>query len=154
MPALNTYQTYSYKQDLNVPSFPNDIQLVIMDGDCALCSRSARVISTMDKNEEFKIATVKSPLGSALLKHYGFNVDDPLSWLYVSDGRAYSSLDAIIRVGQKCGGMGHILGIFRILPTGIQDWLYQRIARSRYRLFGRADICSLPDENLQKRLLK
>ncbi len=154
MSVLNTYQLYSYKQDPTIPSFDDNMHLLIMDGDCVLCSRGARIISAMDKKEVFKIAPVKTPLGTAILKHYSLNPSDPQSWLYIANGRAYSSLDAIIRVGQQCGGIGHILTVFRILPASIQGWLYQRIARNRYKLFGYTDMCALPDAKLQKRLLK
>ena len=154
MPALSTYKSYSYKQDHNVPPLADDIHLLIMDGDCALCSRGARMISAMDKKELFKITPVKTALGTAILEHCGLSPDDPQSWLYIANGRAYSSLDAIIRVGQQCGGIGHTLTIFRILPKVIQEWLYQRIARNRYKLFGRTDMCALPDKKLQNRLLK
>lgn len=154
MATLSTYISYSYKEDSNVPPFADDIHLLIMDGDCALCSRGARMISVMDKKDVFKIAPVKTSLGTTLLQHYGLSPEDPQSWLYIANGRAYSSLDAVIRVGKQCGGIGHILNIFRILPIGVQEWLYQRIARNRYTLFGRTDMCALPDEKLQKRLLK
>jgi predicted DCC family thiol-disulfide oxidoreductase YuxK len=36
----------------------------------------------------------------------------------------------------------------------VQDILYRAVARNRYRLFGSADLCTLPDPEVQKRLLK
>jgi predicted DCC family thiol-disulfide oxidoreductase YuxK len=42
----------------------------------------------------------------------------------------------------------------RLLPRPAQDWLYRRLARNRYRLFGRTDICALPDPELRARLME
>ena len=44
--------------------------------------------------------------------------------------------------------------VLRILPRGLRNWLYRRFARNRYRLFGRADMCALPDPAFQRRLLR
>ncbi len=125
-----------------------------MDGECALCSFGARMIARFDRKAQFRICPGQTALGTALLAHYGLKPDDPETWLLIMDGRAYGSLDAIIRVGQTVGGVGHVLRVLRILPRGLQDWIYRRIARNRYTMFGRGDMCALPDEQLRKRLLQ
>ena len=151
---LTAYDKHSYLNDPSVPAFDQSIHLLVMDGNCALCSRGARIISAMDRKNQFRIAPVHTPLGTALLTHYGFDPNDPDSWLYITDGQAYSSLDAIIRVARTCSVWGNLLLPLRGLPTSWQNWLYQRMAKNRYRLFGRTDMCALPDKKLQDRLLK
>ncbi|MFY0659936.1 MAG: DUF393 domain-containing protein [Shimia sp.] len=125
-----------------------------MDGECVLCSFGARMIARFDRVEVFRICPGQTPLGTALMGHYGLKPDDPESWLLIMDGQAYGSLDAIIRVGQEVGGVGHGLRVLRILPRGVQDWIYRRTARNRYAMFGKSDMCALPDERLRKRLLQ
>jgi predicted DCC family thiol-disulfide oxidoreductase YuxK len=150
---LGEREAYSYRGDAGVPAFEGGGPVVFMDGDCALCTRGARAIARLDRAGEFRICPIQSGLGRGMLKHYGLDPDDPESWLYLADGKAYSSLDAVIRVGQRLGGWGHTLRILRILPRRAQDWLYRRIARNRYRLFGRAHMCDLADSDLRRRLL-
>lgn len=96
---------------------------------------------------------LQSDIGNALMRHYGLDPADPTSWLFIEDGRAYSSLDAYIRVGQRLGGIWRGLGLLRILPTAVQDVMYRAVARNRYRLFGTTDMCNLPDAEVQKRLV-
>jgi predicted DCC family thiol-disulfide oxidoreductase YuxK len=79
---------------------------------------------------------------------------DPLSWLYVRQGEAFASLDAVIRVGQELGGRWHLLRVLRIFPNAVQNVLYGWVARNRYRLMGRVDLCSMPDPDIQVRLLQ
>ncbi len=145
---------YSYRADPKVPRFDDAGPVTVMDGECALCSTGARLIARFDNLGEFRICRAQSPLGRALLNHYGLAPDDPESWLYIVDGRAYTSLDAIIRMGRRIGGAGRVLQPLRLLPRPAQDWLYRRLARNRYRLFGRREMCAIPDPALRARLIE
>ncbi len=145
---------YSYRTDQSVPNFAETEVFTVMDAQCSLCARGAAWIARHDKAEEFTIIPMQSELGSALLRHYGMDPSDPTSWLYLEEGRAYSSLDAFIRTGARLGGIWKGLGVLRVLPTPVQDYLYRAVARNRYRVFGKADLCSLPNPDVQKRLLR
>jgi predicted DCC family thiol-disulfide oxidoreductase YuxK len=147
-------QPYSYRDDPTVPDFDDRGPVTFMDGNCVLCTSGARLIARFDRRCEFKICRVQTPTGRAVLQHFGVDPDDPESWLYLVDGRAYTSLDAMIRAGVRVGGLGWLLQVFRILPRGMQDWLYRRLALNRYRLFGRIDMCAVPDPALRARLIE
>ncbi len=145
---------YSYKDDPAVLDFPDDGPVTVMDAHCSLCARGARWIARNDHRNEFRIVPVQSQLGEALLRHYGLDPADPVSWLYLEDGRAYSSLDAVMRAGLRLGGVWKALAVLRILPGPLRDLLYRMVARNRYRIFGKTDLCSLPDEQIQRRLIR
>lgn len=145
---------YSYRDDPLVPRFAASECFTVMDAQCAICARGARWIARNDTQGEFMIIPLQSQKGTALMRHYGLDPDDPSSWLYVENGRAYESMDAIIRVGKRLGGRWRALGLLRVLPRWVQDRLYYTFARYRYRLSGRADLCGLPDPEVQKRLLR
>ncbi len=144
---------YSYRQDVDIPAFSDQGPITVMDAHCAICARGARWIAHNDDKNEFRIIPLQSPLGNALMRHYGMDPDDPLSWLYLEKGKAYSSLDAAIRVGQRLGGIWSNLVVLRIIPRRLQDWLYGLVARNRIKIFGTADLCNMPDPEVQKRLL-
>lgn len=146
-------ERFSYRTDPRVPTFDDDSPIVIMDGECALCTGAARVIARLDKVGIFRICAAQSNLGRALLQHYDLDADDPTTWLYLDDGLAHGSLDGVIKAGRRLGGLGWAASVFLILPKPARDWLYGFIARNRVRIFGRADMCAVPDEALRKRLI-
>jgi len=150
---LQARPAFSYRRDKAVPPFDDRPPIVFVDGQCALCTRGARLICRLDRRGEFKIVPTQSDLARAILCHYGLNAVDPASWLYLEDGKAYGSMDAIVRVGRRLGGWCRSVHVLRIIPGFLQDWLYQRLARNRYRLFGRTDLCAVPDPDLRRRLL-
>lgn len=145
---------FSFRDDPSVPPFDDAGIYTVMDANCGLCERGALWILKNDPSASIRIIPMQTPLGSALLRHYGMSPDDPTSWLLIEDGKARTSLDAIMRTGYLLGGIWRVLSVFRIIPRGIQNRVYGVIARNRYRFFGTGDLCALPDPEVQKRIIK
>lgn len=145
---------HSHRTDPNVPAFPDTGSVTVMDATCGICARGARWIANNDARAEFRIIPLQSDLGHAVMRHYGLDPEDPTSWLYLQDGLPFEGADAVIRVAQRLGGKWRVLGIFRLIPAGLLHRLYLLIARNRYRLSGRADLCNMPDPAVQARLLQ
>jgi predicted DCC family thiol-disulfide oxidoreductase YuxK len=150
---ITTKAPFSYRDDPAVPTFDDAGPRTVMDAQCGLCARGARWIARNDQDAAFRIIPMQSDLGRALFAHYDLDPDDPASWLFLDEGRGYTSLDAIMRVGRRLGGASRFLSLFAILPRPVQDAAYGAIARNRYRLSRRVELCALPDPDIQKRLL-
>lgn len=143
---------HSWRDDPAVPDFDDTGPVAVMDATCALCSWGARTIARYDRAGVFRICPVQSPTGTALVRHFGLDPEDPETWLYLADGRAWSGMEAVIRIGARLGGAARAVEALRLLPRPARDWIYRRIARNRFRL-GRADMCALPDPALRRRLI-
>lgn len=113
------FKPYSYRNDPSVPEFDDTNPVVFTDGECVVCSQSARMIARLDRANEFRICATQSALGRAMMIHYGLDPDDPDSWLYLVDGQAYMSMDAVIRVGTRLGGWGRVVQALRVLPVSV-----------------------------------
>ena len=122
MAELLLNEAFSYRKDPSVPDFDDSDPLTVMDGECVLCSVGARLLARFDRKQEFRICRAQTTLGQALFSHYGLSFDDPESWLYIVDGHAYTSLDAMIRAGRRVGGWGLLLQPLRLIPRPVQDW--------------------------------
>lgn len=145
---------YSYRNDANVPQFDDSAPIAVMDAECAICSWGARMIHRLDRTGSVRICPVQSPLGTALLAHYNLEPADPTSWLFLDRGVAHMDFEGVIAAGRRFGGVGWITSLLLILPKPVRNWLYQKLARNRVALFGKADMCSFPDADFQKRILR
>ena len=138
----------------DIPDWLADLApLTVMDAQCALCSFGARMIHRVDRSGTVRILPIQTERGQAALTHFGLAPDDPETWLYIDGAAASTGFEAMILLGARCGGWGHVLAPLRVLPGPARRQLYRAIARNRYRLFGRADLCGLPDAGLRARLL-
>jgi predicted DCC family thiol-disulfide oxidoreductase YuxK len=144
---------YSYRSDPGVPAFPDDKGLVVFDGVCVLCSGFARFILKRDGSFAFRHTTAQSPLGQALYRHYGLDPNEFESNLVLVDGRAYAKLDTVAVVAERLGGPWRALALLRLLPRVLSDWVYDRVARNRYALFGRTEHCMLPPPRWRDRFI-
>ncbi|MBY6122471.1 thiol-disulfide oxidoreductase DCC family protein [Mameliella alba] len=150
---LASLPPYSWRADPRVPVFDETRILVVMDGDCGLCSATARRIARLDKADRVRICTTQTALGQGLMRHFGLDPDNPDSWLMVQDGRARAGLDGAIQLFPQLHAGYAPLKALCLLPAPLRDWLYARVARNRYRIFGRGQVCALPDEALRRKLI-
>jgi predicted DCC family thiol-disulfide oxidoreductase YuxK len=128
--------------------------IAVMDGTCALCAYGAKMVHRLDKSGTIKIAPIQGETGAALMRAHGLDPLDPDSWLFIEeDGTVTRDLEALIRLGRRTGGIGWLLVWLKLFPKSARDWMYARVARNRYAMFGRAEMCEIPDEGLQARLL-
>lgn len=154
MAQMSGFAEFSWRTDTSVPEFDDTGTIAFMDGDCVLCMVGARLIDRFDGSRQIGIAPTQSPLGKAVLGHFGMSPDHPESWLVLDCGRSYESMEAIIHLGNRIGGVGRVLSVLRLLPLPARNWLYRRIARNRFSLLGRRTTCTLPTQRLRDRLIE
>ena len=130
-----------------------DHPIAVMDATCALCSWGARMIHRLDRTGAVHIAPIQSATGAALMRDNGLDPLDPDSWLFIEGGTVWRDFDAVIRLGERSGGWGRLCSALRLIPRPLRNWLYARVARNRYAMFGRGDMCALPDPAFRARLL-
>jgi predicted DCC family thiol-disulfide oxidoreductase YuxK len=151
--GLDCAEPFSYRQDTTVPGFPDDRPLIVFDGVCVLCSGFARFVVRQDRQAQFRFTAAQSPLGQSLFRHYGLETVNYETNLLVVDGRAFGKLAAVCGIMRRLGGWWRLAGVLRFVPPGIGNWLYDRVARNRYRLFGRSETCIVPSADWRDRMI-
>jgi predicted DCC family thiol-disulfide oxidoreductase YuxK len=127
--------------------------LIVFDGECVLCSGFFRFITRVDRAERFRFAHAQSAFGHALYEALGLPVDDYETNLIIVDGVVYTHLDSFAAAMGAVGWPWRGLAIVGVLPGPVKTFLYNRIARNRYALFGRYDTCMMPDPHLIARFV-
>lgn len=142
---------YSYRDDAAVADYDDTKALFVFDGVCALCSGGASWIMRYDSEARVNFASVQSPLGQALYRH--FDVDSDESYLLIVTGRAYTASAGYLELCKILGGPWRILQFTALVPEMVRDFLYAMIARNRYRWFGKVEYCTLLTREQRQRLL-
>ncbi len=127
--------------------------ILYYDGHCALCSAVVQALLRLDTEARFRYA----PLQSAFAKtRFAPTALDPLaldSVVLEHDGEFFQKSAAAFEVSRLLGWPYRVLTAFQVLPQGFLDGVYDRIARGRYRVFGRHEACWLPRPEWRDRFL-
>ncbi len=130
-------------------------KIVLYDGVCNLCDGAVRFILPRDSRGTFRFASLQGAFATSLMMRHGIAISPtPESILLVSDGRVYQESEAILRIAQGLDFPWPGLGIFLFVPRPIRDGIYRWVARNRYRWFGRAESCLLPQVEWRSRFLE
>ncbi len=152
-PDIAAPRPYSYRDDAAVPRFADDRPVIVFDGHCVLCSRSAQFVLRHDRRGTYRLLAAQTPLGHALYVHYGLDPLDYESMILIADGTAWLKSEAVIRIARGLGMPWSLAVILRVLPRPWRDRLYGVLARNRFRVFGRRATCYLPDPRDADRFL-
>lgn len=146
-------RAYSYRDDPAVPAFPDDKPLIVFDGDCVLCSGSARFVMRHDPGMRFRLTAAQSRVGQALYRHYGLDPVGYDTFLLVAEGRASVRSEAALEIARRLGPPWAAAAAIRPVPRPWRDAAYDLVARNRFRVFGRRDTCFVPDPAQAERFL-
>jgi predicted DCC family thiol-disulfide oxidoreductase YuxK len=128
-------------------------QIILFDGVCKLCNRWSRFIIRFDKKNHFKLCSVQSEQGQAILQWFGYPLDEFETMLLIQGDQAIAKSNAFLNIVRQMPFPWPLFGIAKILPQKIRDWCYDRIALNRYKLFGKYDVCLLATADHEHRFL-
>ena len=137
-------------QSLPADDLPD--RLILFDGVCVLCSRWVDFVIAHDPAARYRFVAIQTPLGRRFAARFGIDPDVPETNAVVVDGRAYFKLESALMVLAEFPRW-RWARVFCLLPKPARDFLYDRIAKNRYRVFGRRDACRVPTPDLVRRFL-
>lgn len=128
--------------------------ILLFDGVCNLCSGVVRFLAPRDPDGRLQFASLQSPVGRALLARFDRPTDEFDSLVLVEGDDHYVKSAAALRVARHLRAPWSWLAALRVVPRPVRDAVYDLVARSRYRVFGRKDRCMIPSPGLRERFLE
>lgn len=134
-------------------------RLILYDGACGLCHRFVRFVLARDRRRRFLFASVQSACGRSVLAAHGEESKGLETIRVVVDygsgaPRLLARAAAVLFVLEQLGRPWSLAAVFRVLPSGLADRIYDSVAARRYRLFGRYPACVIPDSGYRDRFLE
>lgn len=135
-------------------NLPKNKKLILFDGVCNLCDASVQFIIKHDKNDVFRYTALQSEVGLEIINKFKIDTNQTDSILLYSEenGISYKST-AALKIASKLGFPLYLMVIFFIIPSFIRNWVYDYIAKNRYRWYGKKDECIIPTPELKSKFL-
>lgn len=134
--------------------FPENKIILLFDGVCNLCNSSVQTIIENDQKDIFRFVALQSHLGQEIVKHIGLHPMQIDSIIFYKPGKCYTiKSEAVLCIAKELGGWYNLLSLFSIIPTKVLDFIYDIVAKNRYKWFGKKTTCIIPSVSIQNKFL-
>jgi predicted DCC family thiol-disulfide oxidoreductase YuxK len=131
--------------------------VLLYDGVCAFCNGAVRTVLRLDRRGVMRFAAIDSDYARAVVaRHPALQSVD--SMILIEDPgqtgeRIGVKSTAALRVARYLGFPWNAALLLSVIPAPVRDWLYDRLASARYRLFGKYDTCPIPPPEVRARFI-
>jgi predicted DCC family thiol-disulfide oxidoreductase YuxK len=131
--------------------------VLLYDGVCGFCNGAVRTILRFDRRGTLRFAALDSDFARSVFERHP-SAKDVDSVVFVDDPEGPDERVSVrsaagMRVVDYLGGPWKVLTVTRLIPVRLRDWLYDRFADIRYRVFGKYDTCPIPAPEVRSRFL-
>jgi predicted DCC family thiol-disulfide oxidoreductase YuxK len=137
-----------------LPNIAKDKKIILFDGVCNLCNNAVQFIIKNDKKDIFRFVAFQSDFGKEIFNYIGVdrNKIDSIILYYPGVAYYYKS-SAAIEIAEELGGMYSLISILKILPEKLRNYVYDYIAKNRYKWYGKKESCMIPTPELKAKFL-
>jgi predicted DCC family thiol-disulfide oxidoreductase YuxK len=134
----------------------SDTAVLLYDGQCGFCAGSVQLVLNHESpaaRTQLRFAPLQGAFGTALTARFPeLRGVDSVVWYDPAAERVQVRSAAALAVTRHLGGAWAALGALAgVLPRGLRDWVYDRIAKQRMTLA--APSCLLPTPEQRARFL-
>ena len=113
--------------------------IIIFDGICGLCNRSIDILIWLDTKKRFRYTSLQGEFVKTI--EIEPDID---SIIFYDDGVIYYKSTAILKILRSLGDIWVFTNVFYIIPRVVRDFIYDIIAKYRYKIFGKMESCRMP----------
>ena len=132
--------------------------LLLYDGGCGFCNGIVRAVLDRDPRGVFHFASLQSPVGERQLARVGRRPGDSSTFVAIANylepsPAALAKASAALFVLTILGWPRTSALLRRVVPAALLDRGYDLIARNRYRLAGRREVCRVARPEERRRFI-
>jgi len=123
--------------------------VIFFDGVCNLCNASVQFVIAHESADFFRFAALQSDYARNTLTKFNLKATDSNSVVLLENGLLYTKSSAALRIARRLNGLWPLLYSLIIVPKFLRDWVYNTIAKNRYKWWGRQETCWVPTPKLK-----
>lgn len=127
--------------------------IILFDGVCNLCNGFVQFAIKRNRKNTLHFSSLQSDFSRNTLENFGLKGNYIESLVFYKNGKLFTKSGAALRIAKELDGLWPLAYSFIIIPYPIRDFVYDIIARYRYKWFGKKDQCMVPSEDLRNRFL-
>lgn len=132
----------------NPTNINQDYLIIVFDEICVLCSWLVKWIAKKDKMHHFMFTSQATAL------RLGWISEAVNTVLVLESEQQYERGSAVIKILNTLGGFWSFVGVLLSwMPIQMLNFFYDLVAKSRYFIFGKNQVCTLMDSTLKNKII-
>ena len=124
--------------------------IIVFDGYCVLCDNFVKWIAKKDKDHKIHFTTfdsnyIKKNYPKIKLKNSVVVID--------SNNNLFKKSEAVVLCLKTIKYSKKLISVFEIVPKSILNIVYNLVATTRYRIYGKKESCSFPNSIFNRKIL-
>lgn len=130
----------------------NTYPVVLFDDLCVICSTTTQILIKLDRKSILRFASIESEFAEKLFKVKP-HLEEYDTIIFYKNGKSFLKSEAVIEILNTIFNK-NIFTVFRIIPLRLRDFLYDFIAKNRYKIFRKKTSCGIIPKEQKKLFLK
>lgn len=127
--------------------------IVFFDGVCNLCNGFVQFVLKHEATAHYQFCSLQSEFANHFFKEKHFVSIGIDSVIVFENNQFYIESAAAFKIISKLKWPYRAFGIFAMLPNFINNSIYKLIAKYRYKIFGKTNVCWVMSNNYNERFL-
>lgn len=130
-------------------------QLILFDGVCNLCNSSVLYVIKRDYENKFLFAPLQSNIAKSITSEYKIDTNkvDSILLYNPKKQKVYSKSTAALQIAKQLNFPTKLMAIFLVIPAFVRNWVYDYVAKNRYKWYGKKETCMIPTPELKAKFL-
>lgn len=124
--------------------------IILYDGVCNFCNFWVNFVIKRDEKDMFRFAALQTEKAKELSSRFNFDFSAMDTFILIDGDDIYTKSTAALKICKQLKGPIKILYPLIILPKFLRDFVYDLIAKFRYNLFGKRDVCYISPNHIKK----
>ncbi|MGQ9642768.1 MAG: thiol-disulfide oxidoreductase DCC family protein [Ignavibacterium sp.] len=131
----------------------NHKQIILFDGICNFCNFWVNFVLKRDPKNLFLFAPLQSKAGQQFLTKFNLSTTDFDTFILINGDSFQTKSDAAISIASNIAGWPKVLVMGYIIPRFLRNFIYDLIAKNRYKIFGKRESCRVPTKEEKEKFL-
>ena len=128
-------------------------KIILFDGVCNLCNSSINFVIKNDKKDVFRFAALQSEIGQEYISKFNIDPSQTDSIILIDGDKHYIKSSAALTIARYLKSSYPLFYVFMIIPVFIRNWIYDYVAKNRYKWYGKKESCMIPTLELKSKFL-
>ena len=121
-----------------------DLNIVCFDGICGICNEWVDFVIRIDKKRALRYTPLQNEVIRPYLMQFGIDPEKLETIVFIKKGEVFLKSDAVFEIIRTADWNAWLIPVFKIFPRFFRNFIYDIVAKNRYRIMKPKKSCRIP----------